>query len=888
MDPTGTEEEHKEGQFEICTQMEHSGTVLPQGNDGLGGPDEATAGREDATRADNAVDEASSAESSEDSSTDGSDGVVKDMSNMWISEDENSDHDLDEKTRKHLEMREKNRLERERRERRKTEKYGLDFRRAESDSSVTSLSGEDTDVYNNRKYQKGQAKKSEKKRENIELMRRNHRMYSTVVVTDIKHPRITNFDRKFLVEWKTKRLEYERLLRDKCRHTGQAKSQMVGYIKSCDPSLLRAMCETIWFEPDITEKRLRDRIEEILKTPSHSFGITEADLEDYYHDLRMPAIGSVVSRLGLFMMQVNEVIDRYALKKDLKVKGSLKIARSDQARTGFYDRRICQVVREQMDRIEASDPLAQQQGLVGKKRSPPIGWTNSDVKRRRGTPVKVHVDKVMGWGDGKGVVGAGSQYAEEQAYDLPRDHEERKQRAEERRRVWENMRYNRNSASPARRGPAGGYGTGNSNSPFTNDKYGPKDTQARSGKLGYRAGNIVCYACQTPGHKLNECPENSPNSQIKGYRKGRNAVKRFKLNHKKPKARAAATNETEEEERWIVLNDVLEVPYCPDTGADQNIIPRRVVDALIKEQPSVKIVTLAEPISGTGCNDLQFETKAYVELRLSLQTAAGMVKIPGRRVCYIVEEGDEFLASHETLKSIGLDIDRWLEQVAIQQREADGDDLGAESDAGIVCARKSTSDVEEDEEDRTWKVTRREERDDDDTRMSGLRGHDVGSRMSRAPSDDVDTRMSGPQGHDVGSRMSCSKTDDVDTRKSGQSSHDGDSRVSRWMFDGVGKRESNLCSQDGDTRMSQTRSRRIKNVRVYSMQLRLPVAKNKLEEALQEMVVIAVKNGFPRELAAHMWSVLIEYDIWRIKFNGQDPPAKVKPLRVTPKDGCVP
>ncbi|KAH9181347.1 hypothetical protein AeNC1_016677 [Aphanomyces euteiches] len=140
-----------------------------------------------------------------------------------------------------------------------------------------------------------------------------------------------------------------------------------------------------------------------------------------------------------------------------------------------------------------------------------------------------------------------------------------------------------------------------------------------------------------------------------------------------------------------------------------------------------------------------------------------MVKIPGRRVCYIVEEGDEFLASHETLKSIGLDIDRWLEQVAIQQREADGDDLGAESDAGIVCARKSTSDVEEEEEDRTWKVTRREERDDDDTRMSCLRGHDVGSRMSRAPSDDVDTRMSGPQGHDVGSRMSCSKTDDVDT-----------------------------------------------------------------------------------------------------------------------------
>ena len=37
-----------------------------------------------------------------------------------------------------------------------------------------------------------------------------------------------------------------------------------------------------------------------------------------------------------------------------------------------------------------------------------------------------------------------------------------------------------------------------------------------------------------------------------------------------------------------------------------------------------------------------------------------------------------------------------------------------------------------------------------------------------------------------------------------------------------------------------------------------------------------------------MWNVLVEYEIWRLKFNGSDPPAKVKPLRVTPKEGCVP
>ncbi|KAF0727842.1 hypothetical protein Ae201684_014184 [Aphanomyces euteiches] len=54
------------------------------------------------------------------------------------------------------------------------------------------------------------------------------------------------------------------------------------------------------------------------------------------------------------------------------------------------------------------------------------------------------------------------------------------------------------------------------------------------------------------------------------------------------------------------------------------------------------------------------------------------------------------------------------------------------------------------------------------------------------------------------------------------------------------------------------------------------------------MVAGAVKNGFPEQHAVKLWKVLVEYDIWRLKFNGSDPPAKVKPLRVTPKEGCVP
>ncbi|RLO07667.1 hypothetical protein DYB28_007523 [Aphanomyces astaci] len=56
-------------------------------------------------------------------------------------------------------------------------------------------------------------------------------------------------------------------------------------------------------------------------------------------------------------------------------------------------------------------------------------------------------------------------------------------------------------------------------------------------------------------------------------------------------------------------------------------------------------------------------------------TATGPVKVPGKRRCYVVNDGDEFLVSDDTLKTIGIDIDRLLEQVARLQVDEDGDDL---------------------------------------------------------------------------------------------------------------------------------------------------------------------------------------------------------------------
>ncbi|ETV71543.1 hypothetical protein H257_13207 [Aphanomyces astaci] len=281
---------------------------------------------------------------------------------------------------------------------------------------------------------------------------------------------------------------------------------------------------------------------------------------------------------------------------------------------------------------------------------------------------------------------------------------------------------------------------------------------------------MLCFVCQQPGHMARECP-NTKDGDIgdSSWKKGKNAVKQLKARERKANMQAKRMKSSHHPPcgRWVRLNSVLEVPYCPDTGADQNIMPQAMADELHGLQPQLQDVKLAAPFVGTACNNMPFEVSYYVDLTLTMQTAAGPVKVPGKRRCYVVNDGDEFLVSDDTLKTIGIDIDHLLEQVGRLQWDEDSDDQEE------VC------------------------------------GYCVESPQRSA-------------------------------------------------------------------------------VRAATMKAVLPVAKNEVEEALQGMIDGADDNGFPMEHVKYLWDVLSKHDIWRIKFDGSDSPAKVKPLKVTPKDGCVP
>ncbi|KAH9121928.1 hypothetical protein AeMF1_006559, partial [Aphanomyces euteiches] len=187
-----------------------------------------------------------------------------------------------------------------------------------------------------------------------------------------------------------------------------------------------------------------------------------------------------------------------------------------------------------------------------------------------------------------------------------------------------------------------------------------------------------------------------------------------------------------------------------------------ILEELKAKCPSLEMVQLREPLKGLGCSDQGFESHAYVELDLTMQTSAGAVRVPGKRKCYIVAEGDELLISDQTLRLVGINIDRILAETA--------------------------------------------------------------------------------------QRMACEEGDLEETESE--------------------------CP----------RLRRRSIVMLRTTRLGLPKPKTALAAMVQE----ACDAGFPADLASRLGQALTKHDIWRLKFNGSDPPAKVEPLKVTQREGCEP
>jgi hypothetical protein len=130
--------------------------------------------------------------------------------------------------------------------------------------------------------------------------------------------------------------------------------------------------------------------------------------------------------------------------------------------------------------------------------------------------------------------------------------------------------------------------------------------------------------------------------------------------------------------RTVLLNGVLEVPFCPDTGSEVNVVGRAVFKELSEVDKRVSTKLLHPPKQVRAAGGAVMYCRETVMLNLRVETAAGPVFLDNIECMVLDADEDELLLGAPTLASLGIDMDRMFEQLATQthaEQDAIADDI---------------------------------------------------------------------------------------------------------------------------------------------------------------------------------------------------------------------
>ncbi|KAG6613484.1 uncharacterized protein IUM83_04391 [Phytophthora cinnamomi] len=203
--------------------------------------------------------------------------------------------------------------------------------------------------------------------------------------------------------------------------------------------------------------------------------------------------------------------------------------------------------------------------------------------------------------------------------------------------------------------------------PRTSGEPAAKQTEK---KPGPREG---CWVCKG-AHFAQQCPTATEEQKAEARRR---------LDEARARKVKAARVAKSPGRRRVVINEVLEIPFRPDSGADCCFLPEEYLRELQAVDTSVHPTKLDNPVAvelaGGKVDHCHFECT----VDLLLGTKAGPVHV--RRVKCLVLPGteEEFLLGDDLLKSLGIDVDGMIEQLAVGSLEQDdGDDLDDETIVG--------------------------------------------------------------------------------------------------------------------------------------------------------------------------------------------------------------
>ncbi|POM79585.1 Hypothetical protein PHPALM_2702, partial [Phytophthora palmivora] len=447
-------------------------------------------------------------------------------------------------------------------------------------------------------------------------------------VTDISHPA--------LVKWKRERQEYEDAIEARCAATGEDKSKGIREVGN--------LCR-IWTIEDVTEDRIRSELDNIIRNVMND-DIVDVDAlfdQRLKMDLRE---ADVKARVINYFMLCDDIILQHGLSSMFSTPNGIK--------------EKCKFLKQYLEPVALRDAVDTHHRLV-----------DSSSKTDEQALYQLVKDKAL---------------EQEKVFRLLA---KRKQHPGE---------GSGKSRRESNKGQRSGVNQGKNARVVRNDTGEHRNVVSTPKAEQKSATNIKskprtgCFHCGKD-HWLSQCPDldEAAKEALLSERKAKkgsesNTSKRYRS--KRLEQTSAVTNDGQ---MTIVLNGKIELPYCADSGSDWNVISRKHVQQLQGQDSTVKPVKLDSAVESRAVGGSLLTSTHAVDIRLTLNTAAGPVRCQDPKRCLIVEsDEDEVLVGKALLSELGIDIEQQLEYLA--SRGTDEDDPFEEPD-GMPPCRPSVGDV---------------------------------------------------------------------------------------------------------------------------------------------------------------------------------------------------
>ncbi|KAE8912413.1 hypothetical protein PF007_g6940 [Phytophthora fragariae] len=189
-------------------------------------------------------------------------------------------------------------------------------------------------------------------------------------------------------------------------------------------------------------------------------------------------------------------------------------------------------------------------------------------------------------------------------------------------------------------------------------------------------------------HWLSDCPKASDAEKVALRLKLREASKARGSRVKRLKMLMPAASRT------VTINGVLELLCCTDSGSDHTVISRSRWDLLIAADPNEQQTLLDTPVQCLTFGSHPVVAKTQALLHVLIHTAAGPVEPAEAVPCVVVDmDDDQFIIGRDLLATVGIDVDRQLEQLATHRDdETSGDPFNLEADEPPAERQAATDD----------------------------------------------------------------------------------------------------------------------------------------------------------------------------------------------------